>query len=124
MIPATAAVLGERSRQVWLGFNLQSTWIRPSVKAAEGKFCYFVGLLSFDAEHDFPHWLNGGLIVKEENKSLIKRFLAWFTKQTLLWSGLIIGIPFLLAAAWIGILIWVWHTPRSTKSSAPRTTPS
>ncbi len=49
--------------------------------------------------------------MKEENKSLIKRLLAWFTKQTLLWSGLIIGIPFLLAAAWIGILIWVWHTP-------------
>lgn len=62
MIPATAAVLGERSRQVWLGFNLQSTWIRPSVKAAEGKFCYFVGLLSFDAEHDFPIGLTEALL--------------------------------------------------------------
>ena len=49
--------------------------------------------------------------MKEARKSPIKRFLAWFTQQTLLWSGLIIGIPVLLAAAWIGILIWVWDTP-------------
>lgn len=49
--------------------------------------------------------------MKETNKSPIKRILAWLTKQTVLWSGLIIGIPVLLAALWLGILIWVWDTP-------------
>lgn len=49
--------------------------------------------------------------MKESNKSPIKRILAWLTKQTVLWSGLIIGIPVLLAALWIGILVWVWDTP-------------
>jgi hypothetical protein len=49
--------------------------------------------------------------VTEAKKSPLKRFLAWFGKQTVLWSGLIIGIPVLLAALWIGVLIWVWDTP-------------
>jgi len=48
---------------------------------------------------------------EEKKKSPFKRFLAWFTQQTILWSGLIIGIPVLLAAAWIGLLIWVWDKP-------------
>lgn len=47
----------------------------------------------------------------EAKKSPMKRFLAWFTKQTVLWSGLIIGIPVLIAALWIGVLVWVWDTP-------------
>jgi hypothetical protein len=54
--------------------------------------------------------------VKEDRKNLLKRLLTWFTKQTVLWSGLIIGIPFLLAALWIGILIWVWDTPDINES--------
>ncbi len=49
--------------------------------------------------------------MKDAKKTPLKRFLTWFTKQTVLWSGLIIGIPVLLAALWIGILIWVWDTP-------------
>lgn len=44
-------------------------------------------------------------------KSPITRALAWLTKQTVLWSGLIIGVPVLLAALWIGILFWIWDTP-------------
>ena len=47
----------------------------------------------------------------EAKKSRLRRFLAWFTKQTVLWSGLLIGIPVLLAALWIGVLIWIWDTP-------------
>ncbi|MCG6940011.1 MAG: DUF2333 family protein [Thiohalocapsa sp.] len=48
--------------------------------------------------------------------SPVKRFLAWFTKQTVLLSGLMIGIPVLLAALWIGVLIWVWDTPEINAS--------
>jgi hypothetical protein len=49
--------------------------------------------------------------VKESKKTVITRALAWLSKQTVLWSGLIIGIPVLLAALWIGVLIWIWDTP-------------
>ncbi|WP_058557094.1 DUF2333 family protein [Thiohalocapsa sp. ML1] len=47
----------------------------------------------------------------EANKSAIKRLLAGLTKQTVLWSGLTIGIPVLIAALWIGILFWIWDKP-------------
>lgn len=53
--------------------------------------------------------------MSEERKSAITRILAWLTKQTVVWSGLIIGIPVLLTALWIGILIWVWDTPQITE---------
>lgn len=53
--------------------------------------------------------------MKAANNNPIKRFLTWFTKQTVLWSGLLIGIPFLLAALWVGILFWVWDTPQINK---------
>ena len=47
----------------------------------------------------------GGDVVKAVKTTPIKRFLAWFTKQTVLWSGLMIGIPVLLAALWVGLMI-------------------
>jgi len=49
--------------------------------------------------------------LQESKKNLTTRILTWLTKQTVLWSGLIIGIPVLLVALWVGLLIWVWDTP-------------
>lgn len=51
----------------------------------------------------------------QAHRGPIKRAVAWLTKQTVLWSGLIIGIPVLLAALWIGILFWIWDTPEINK---------
>lgn len=46
-----------------------------------------------------------------ENSNPIKRLSSWLFKQTIFWSGLTIGIPIVLAALWIGVLVWVWDTP-------------